>query len=63
MSCLTTIWATRSVVPEPWFMIYTGNFYESGTLAEANVSAMAGFIANARQWRKYEKRTSKLFKR
>jgi hypothetical protein len=44
-------------------MIFTGYFDESGTHVDAKVSAMAGFVGNDRQWRKYEKRTSRLFKR
>lgn len=44
-------------------MIFTGYFDESGTHAGAEVSAMAGFVSNARQWRKYEKRTGQLFNR
>jgi hypothetical protein len=49
--------------PERKFMIFTGYFDESGTHAGATVSAMGGFIGDARQWRKYEKRTAKLFRR
>ena len=49
--------------PERRFMVFTGYFDESGTHAGARVSAMAGFIGDGRQWRKYEKRTAKLFKR
>jgi hypothetical protein len=48
---------------ERLFVIFTGYFDESGTHAGADVSVMAGFVGDARQWRKYEKRTSKLFKR
>jgi hypothetical protein len=44
-------------------MIYTAYFDESGTHAGAKVSAVAGYIADARQWRKYEKRARQLFKR
>jgi hypothetical protein len=44
-------------------MILTAYFDESGTHTGAKVSAMAGFVGDARQWRKYEKRTGKLFKR
>ena len=44
-------------------MILTAYFDESGTHAGAELSLMAGFIGDARQWRKFEKRTSKLFKR
>jgi len=49
--------------PERFFMILTGYFDESGTHASAQQSLMAGFIGDARQWRKFEKRTTKLFKR
>jgi hypothetical protein len=42
---------------------FTGYFDESGTHAGTKVSTMAGFIGDARQWRKYEKRTSRLFAR
>jgi hypothetical protein len=44
-------------------MVLTAYLDESGTHAGAEVSAMAGFVGNARQWRKYEKRTAGLFKR
>lgn len=44
-------------------MVLTAYLDESGTHAGAKVSAMAGFVGNARQWRKYEKRTASLFKR
>jgi len=50
--------------PERSFMVvYTGYLDESGTHYGAKVSAMGGFVATGRQWRKYEKRTEKLFKR
>jgi hypothetical protein len=45
------------------FMILTAYFDESGTHGGSDLSVMAGFIGDARQWRKFEKRTSKLFKR
>src|SRR6266851_9743762 len=38
-------------------MILTAYLDESGTHTGAKVSAMAEFVGNARQWRKYEKRT------
>jgi hypothetical protein len=41
----------------------TGYFDESGTHAGAGVSGMAGFVADKRQWAKFEKRTGKLFAR
>jgi hypothetical protein len=44
-------------------MVFTAYLDESGTHAGADVSAMAGFVSDARQWRKYEKRTGALFKR
>jgi hypothetical protein len=52
----------------PWqqerdFMILTGYFDESGTHAGSNLAIMAGFVGDARQWRKFEKRVGKLFKR
>jgi hypothetical protein len=49
--------------PERRFMVFTGCFDESGTHAGSSVSTVAGYIGEARQWRKYEKRTAKLFKR
>lgn len=44
-------------------MVFTAYLDESGTHAGAELSAMAGFVGDARQWRKFEKRTAKLFKR
>jgi hypothetical protein len=44
-------------------MVFTAYLDESGTHAGAKVSAMGGFVSDARQWRKYEKRVGKLFKR
>jgi hypothetical protein len=44
-------------------MVLTAYFDESGTHAGAELSAMAGFVGGARQWRKFEKRAGKLFKR
>ncbi len=44
-------------------MVFTAYFDESGTHAGATVSAMAGFVGDARQWRKFEKRAGKLFNR
>ena len=44
-------------------MIFTAYFDESGTHAGAELTAMAGFFGDTRQWRKFEKRTGKLFKR
>jgi hypothetical protein len=42
---------------------FTAYFDESGTHSQAKVSVMAGFVGDARQWRKFEKRASKLFGR
>jgi hypothetical protein len=44
-------------------MVFTAYFDERGTHDGAEVSAMAGFVGDARQWRKFEKRVSKLFRR
>jgi hypothetical protein len=44
-------------------MIFTGYLDESGTHAGAPISAIGGFVGEARQWRKFEKRVGKLFKR
>lgn len=49
--------------PERRFMVITGYLDESGTHGGATLSVMAGFIADARQWRKFEKRAGKLFAR
>jgi hypothetical protein len=43
-------------------MILTSYLDESGTHG-GDVTIMAGFLADARQWRKFEKRTTKLFSR
>jgi hypothetical protein len=43
------------------FMIFTAYLDESGTHAGAPISAMGGFVGDARQWRKFEKRAAKLF--
>ncbi len=42
---------------------FTAYFDESGTHAGADVSVIAGFVGDARQWRNFEKRVSKLFAR
>lgn len=44
-------------------MIFTAYLDESGTHAGALISAMGGFVGDARQWHKFEKRAGKLFKR
>jgi hypothetical protein len=44
-------------------MVFTAYLDESGTHASAPISAMAGFVGDARQWRKFEKRVAKLFTR
>jgi hypothetical protein len=48
--------------PERQFMVLTSYLDESGTHG-GDVTIMAGFLADARQWRKFEKRTTKLFAR
>jgi hypothetical protein len=44
-------------------MVFTCYFDESGTHAGSEITAMAGFLGNDRQWRNFEKRASKLFAR
>jgi hypothetical protein len=44
-------------------MILTAYIDESGTHGGSPVSTMAAYLADARQWRKYEKRARKLFAR
>jgi hypothetical protein len=44
-------------------MILTAYMDESGTHGTSPVSIMAGYVADARQWHKFEKRTAKLFRR
>jgi hypothetical protein len=44
-------------------VILTAYFDESGTHGGAELCLMAGFMGDARQWRKFEKRAGKLFKR
>ncbi len=44
-------------------MILTAYIDESGTHGPSPVSVMAGYVADARQWHKFDKRTSKLFRR
>jgi hypothetical protein len=49
--------------PERLVMIFTAYFDESGTHKGSELSGMAGFVGEARQWRKFEKRAAKLFDR
>jgi Protein of unknown function (DUF3800) len=44
-------------------MILTAYVDESGTHGPSPVSAMAGYVGSPRQWRKFEKRVGKLFRR
>lgn len=44
-------------------MILTAYMDESGTHGPSPVSVMAGYVADARQWHIFEKRTAKLFRR
>jgi hypothetical protein len=44
-------------------MVLTGYFDESGTHGSSPITLMAGYLADARQWRNYEKRTARLFQR
>jgi hypothetical protein len=44
-------------------MTFSAYFDESGTHGGSVLSGMAGFVGNARQWRKFEKRAGKLFSR
>jgi len=44
-------------------MIYTAYFDESGTHDGSELSGVAGFVGDARQWRKFEKRAGKVFSR
>lgn len=49
--------------PEALFMILTAYLDESGTHGPSPVSVMAGFVGEARQWRKFEKRAGKCVRR
>jgi Protein of unknown function (DUF3800) len=44
-------------------MDFAAYFDESGTHGGSELSCMAGFVGEARQWRKFEKRAGKLFNR
>jgi hypothetical protein len=44
-------------------MVITGYFDESGTHGGSEVTVMAGFLGDVRQWHKFEKRSAKLFSR
>jgi hypothetical protein len=59
---LRSIWP-RSEERSDTSMILTAYFDERGTHAGAEISGMAGFLGDAKQWRKFEKRVTKLFKR
>lgn len=48
--------------PERPFVILTGYFDESGTHG-GDVALMGGMVADARGWRKFEKRAAKVFRR
>jgi hypothetical protein len=45
------------------FMILTAYMDESGTHGPSPVSVLAGYVADERQWRNFEKRVAKLFRR
>jgi hypothetical protein len=49
--------------PEAILMILTAYMDESGTHGPSAVSVMGACVADVRQWRKFEKRTIKLFRR
>lgn len=49
--------------PEAPFVVLTAYIDESGTHGPSSVSVMAGYVANPKQWRNYEKRTARLFRR
>ncbi len=44
-------------------MELTAYFDESGTHDDSEIAGMAGFVGDAREWRKFEKRVKKLFAR
>jgi hypothetical protein len=44
-------------------MVITAYFDESGTHGGSDVAVMGGFVGDARQWYKFDKRVSKLFAR
>jgi hypothetical protein len=45
--------------PEVLFMIVTAYIDESGTHEPSPASVMAGYLAETRQWRKFEKRAAR----
>jgi hypothetical protein len=49
--------------PKALFMILTAYMDESGTHGPSPVSVMAACVGEVRQWRKFEKRVGKLFRR
>jgi hypothetical protein len=60
-TCRPAARAPRAAKPRA-NMILTSYLDESGTHG-GDLTVMAGFLADARQWRKFEKRTTKLFVR
>ncbi len=47
----------------PAHLVVTGYFDESGSHSDSPVTLLAGYVGDARQWRKFEKRVTKLFSR
>jgi len=48
--------------PDRNFVIITAYFDESGTHGGSPISLMAGFVGDARQWREFNSRATKLFR-